>query len=71
MDRLTEEQLNAKRLFAGEKKPSMKRRAEGHDYTERRMYMITIEVEGRKPLFGRLIGSPFAEQGSAEAPRVE
>ncbi len=51
---MTEEQLEAKRKYAGEKKPSMKRRADHHDYTERRMYMITLEVEGRKPVFGHL-----------------
>ena len=49
----------------------MKRRDDHHDYTERRMYMITLEVEGRRPLFGRLVGSPFAERGSNDEPRIE
>ena len=56
--------------FAGEKKPSMKRRDIGHDYTERHMYMITMEVEGRLPLFGRLTGNAFAERGSSDEPRI-
>lgn len=68
---MTEDQLSAKRKFAGEKKASMKRRDEQHDYKERRMYMITLEVEGRRPLFGRLVGNPFAERGSKDAPRIE
>ena len=49
----------------------MKRRDDGHDYTERRMYMITIEVEGRRPLFGRLKGNPLAQDGSGDEPDIE
>ena len=49
----------------------MKRRDDHHDYTERRMYMITMEVEGRKPVFGHLVGNPFAERGSCDEPRIE
>ena len=36
------------------KRPSMKRRKEGHDYCERYLYMITLCVEGRNPLLGEL-----------------
>ena len=68
---MTEEQIEAKKKYAGEKKASMKRRDDHHDYTERRMYMITLEVEGRKPLFGHLVGNPFAERGSDDEPRIE
>ena len=67
---MTEEELAEKKKYAGEKKPSMKRRASGHDYTERRFYMITIETEGRLPLFGHLTGNPFAEAGSSDAPHI-
>jgi hypothetical protein len=67
---MTEEQIAAKKKYAGEKKASMKRRDDHHDYTERRMYMITLEVEGRRPLFGRIVGKPFAERGSNEEPRI-
>ena len=68
---MTEEQITAKKLFAGEKKASMKRRDDHHDYTGRRMYMITLEVEGRRPVFGRLEGDAFAPAGSADEPRIE
>ena len=68
---MTEEQIEAKKKYAGEKNASMKRRDDHHDYTERRMYMITLEVEGRKPLFWHLVGNPFAEQGSEDEPRIE
>lgn len=67
---MTDEQLKEKKKYAGDKHPSMKRRADSHDYTERRMYMITIEVDGREPLFGRVVGNPFAE-GSIDEPRME
>ena len=68
---MTEEQIEAKKQFAGEKRTSMKRRDERHDYTERRIYMITLEVEGRRPIFGRLVGDAFAPSGSDNEPRIE
>lgn len=50
-------------IFAGEKKPSMKRRLSGHDYSDRGIYMITMAVEGRKPLLGTLTGNPSEKEG--------
>ena len=67
---LTDEKITKKKKFAGEKKISMKRRDDHHDYTERRMYMITIEVEGRRPVFGHLTGDPFAAAGSGNEARI-
>ncbi len=49
----------------------MKRRDIHHDYTARRMYMITLEVEGRRPVFGHLVGNPFAQRGSSDESRIE
>ena len=57
--------------FAGEKKPSMLRRRVGHDYQSRRIYLITMTVEGRRPLLGTLVGDAGAPDDSPEAPRVE
>ena len=68
---VTEEQLKAKTKYAGEKKPSMKRRDIHHDYRGRRMYMITLEVEGRRPVLGHLVGDAFAEQGSNDEPHIK
>ena len=68
---MTEEQIARKKEYAGEKKASMKRRDDHHDYTERRMYMITLEVEGRRPLFGRIVGDALAERGGKDEPRME
>ena len=70
-DNMTDKQIAAKKEHAGEKKASMKRRDDHHDYTERRMYMITLEVEGRRPVFGRLVGNAFAPKGSKDEPRIE
>jgi len=47
-----------------EKKPSMKRRCDEHDYTKRGIYMITMATEGRLPLFGTLKGDPMATSGN-------
>lgn len=69
--KMTDEQRNAQKKYAGEKKASMKRRDSHHDYRERRMYMITLEVEGRRPLFGRVVGNAYAEWGSRDEPRIE
>lgn len=59
------------KAFAGEKKPSMLRRRVGHDYESRRIYLITMTVEGRRPLLGTLVGNAEAEAGSPDAPRIE
>ena len=48
--------FEARKGFAGEKRVSMKRRKVGQDYHSRQFYMITLAVEGRKPLLGSLAG---------------
>ena len=48
---------NDHKQWAGEKKPSMKRRCETNNYTERGIYLITIATEGRL-----LLMSPFQWQ---------
>ena len=59
------------KAFAGEKKPSMLRRRVGHDYEQRCVYLVTMTVEGRRPLLGRLVGDAGAESGSLDAPHIE
>ena len=68
---MTEEAYEKHKAFAGEKRPSMLRRRVGHDYQSRRVYLITVTVEDRRPLLGHLVGNAEAPDGSAEAPRVE
>lgn len=65
------ETYESQKAFAGEKKPSMLRRCVGHDYTERMMYMVTMVTEGRRPLFGSVVGRSDATPESDDAPRVE
>ena len=67
---MTEEEYAKHKHYAGGAKPSMNRRRVGHDYRERRLYMITMTVEGRRPLFGRLVGETAGAPEAAEA-RVE
>ena len=67
----TEEQIQSIKALAGEKKGSMKRRDDHHDYTERRMYMITLEIEGRQPILGRLMGDAHADMASENKPHIE
>ena len=56
--------------YAKGKKPSMKRRCSGHDYRDRGIYMVTMVIEGRRPLLGTLLGDPAMKEGS-EKPHVE
>lgn len=71
MAKMTPMQLADKLRFAGEAIPSMTRRRDGHDYEARQMYLITITVEGRRPLLGRVVGNPEAAEGAPDAPHIE
>lgn len=48
--------IEEKKSFAGAKKPSMKRRSGINNYHGRHIYMLTLAVEGRRPLLGTLEG---------------
>ncbi|MBR1547700.1 MAG: hypothetical protein IJ637_03115 [Prevotella sp.] len=50
-----------------EKRPSMKRRADFNDYLDRGIYMITISIEGRRPLLGTLAGNVLITTNDALA----
>ena len=67
---MKKETYESQKAFAGEKKPSMLRRFLGHDYTDRQMYMITMVTEGRRQLFGQVVGRSDAPKGSPDMPRV-
>lgn len=62
--------LADKRRYAGEKIPSMTRRRDGHDYESRHMYLITLTIEGRRPLLGRLAGDAEIPHGTEGAPHI-
>jgi REP element-mobilizing transposase RayT len=67
---MDKETYKAQKPFAGEKKPSMLRRCVGHDYTGRQIYMITMVTEGRRPLYGDVVGNSEASKGSSNAPSI-
>ena len=50
------ERNKSKKQWAGDLKPSMKRRRVGHDYQSRCIYMVTLVVKERRPLLGTLTG---------------
>lgn len=68
---MNRETFEKQKAYAGEKKPSMLRRCVDNDYTARRMYMITMVTEGRRPLFGQVMGRSEAVEPSPETPHVE
>ena len=64
------------RIFASgmENKPratSYKRRMNGWDYTQPRIYMLTLATEGRQPLFGTLTGDPTLPAAAPEGPHLQ
>ena len=63
---MKKETYQSQKAFAGEKKPSMKRRFVGHDYTKRGIYMLTMAVEGRRPIFGRVYGCSDEKRGYSQ-----
>lgn len=50
------ERYKSKKQWAGDLKPSMKRRRVGHEYQSRCIYMVTLVVKERRPLLGTLTG---------------
>ncbi len=60
------DRYKSKRQWAGDLKPSMKRRRVGHDYQGRCIYMITLVVKERRPLLGTLMGNGETEPALVE-----
>ena len=60
----------ARGLRVHETQHSMKRRSPWHDYHGRGTYMLTLVVEGRMPLLGKLWGRVDARPGDGDAPKV-
>lgn len=48
----------------------MKRRCDYNDYTAPKIYMVTLMVEGRRPLFGTLSGDPHIPYATQERARL-
>lgn len=50
------DKYQSKKRWAGDLKPSMKRRRVGHDYQGRCIYMVTLVVKERQPILGSITG---------------
>ena len=50
---------------------SYKRRMNDWDYTQPRIYMLTLATEGRQPLFGTLTGDPTLPATAPEGPHLQ
>lgn len=59
--------MSEKNPFAGDVKPSMQRRSQWADYRGRRMYMVTMVIEGRRPLLGEVVGDIATPHGKRSA----
>ncbi len=68
---MDERQRQERQKYAGKKVPTMKRRDDEHDYTQACFYMVTMAVEGRRPLLGSIVGRAEAAEGSADCPHVQ
>lgn len=67
---MDEETLKKKLKYAGPKIASMNRRLQDHDYQARQIYLITMCVERRRPLFGEVVGDAHQPLGAPDAPRL-
>ena len=53
-----------------ETKHNQHRRSYWHDYYQKGLYMITMVIEGRMPLFGTIVGHANGQQGTNNAPHI-
>ena len=63
--------MSEKNPFAGDVKPSMQRRSQWADYRGRRMYMVTMVIEGRRPLLGEVVGDIATPPEAVEPPATD
>ena len=66
----SKEELLRRGLTPHEIQHSQHRRAEWQDYGGTGLYMITLCIEGRHPLFGHLEGNIRAKRGEADFPHI-
>ena len=65
---MDQKEINNDKPLMCEKIPSMKRRSVHNDYYGRRVYMLTLAVEGRRAILGKLVGDVNDE---ANPPRID
>lgn len=68
---MNREEALSRGMKVHETKHSMKRRSPWHDYYRVGTYMLTLVVEGRKPVLGELKGCSDVTFSSSDHPRVE
>ena len=66
----SKEELLRRGLTPHDIQPSQHRRAEWQDYGGCGLYMVTMCIEGRRPLFGHLEGNIRARRGEADFPHI-
>ena len=67
---MNREEAIAKGIKIAETRPCMHRRMNGHDYSRRGTYMVTIVTQHRLPLFGHIVGRYDAPHGHLDAPHI-
>lgn len=68
---MTREEMMAKGLVPEETKHNGHRRAHFHDYNRPGVYMITLVTEGRRRVFGHLVGHTRGARGTEEYPHLQ
>ena len=68
---MTREEMMAKGLVPEETKHNGHRRAHFHDYNRPGVYMITLVTEGRRRVFGRIVGHTRGARGTEEYPHLQ
>ena len=66
----SKEELLRRGLTPHEIQHNQHRRAEWQDYGGTGLYMITLCIEGRHPLFGHLEGNISAKRGQTDFPHI-
>ena len=68
---MTREEVIAKGLVPEETKHNGHRRAHFHDYNRPGVYMITLVTEGRRRIFGHIVGHTRGARGTEEYPHLK
>lgn len=68
---MTREEMMAKGLVPEATKHNGHRRAHFHDYNRPGVYMITLVTEGRRRVFGRIVGHTRGARGTDEYPHLQ
>ena len=64
------ENVNVSMIKRCETKHNQHRRSYWHDYYQKGLYMITMVIDGRKPLFGTIVGHANGQPGTNNAPHI-